>query len=80
MAEIRPDSAIQQALAVLEAGGMTSVREWKDAMNRLRTSGVLDETSGLVSDEQRAWAKNVYEMLNLRVACYEAAPHIRSKL
>lgn len=80
MAEISPENAIQQALATLEAGGMTTVREWKDAMNRLRTSGVFDETSGLVSDEQRAWAKKVYEMLNLRVACCESASNIRSKL
>ena len=80
MAEIRLQNAIQQALTTLEAGGMTSVREWKDAMYRLRMSGVFDETSGLVSDEQRAWARKVYEMLNLRVACYEAASHIRSKL
>ena len=80
MAKVRPEKAIQQALTTLETGGMTTTREWKDAMYRLRMSGVFDETSGLVSDEQRAWARKVYEMLNLRVANYEAASHIRSRL
>ena len=80
MAEIRPEIAIQRALTTLEAGGATSVREWKDAMYRLRMSGVLDETSGLVSDDQRVWARKVYGMLNLRVSCYQAAALIRSRL
>ncbi len=59
---------------------MTSVHEWKDAMYLLRASEVLDSTSGLGTEDQCVWARRAYEMLNLRVACFEAAALIRSKL